>query len=94
MFLHVTHVQYLHDYQIQVTFNNGKTGIADLSVALTGGVFSELQNQNLFAQVRVDDELNTLVWPNGADLAPEYIYFQAFKQEKNLQEQFKQWRYI
>ena len=29
--------------------------------------------------------------PNGADLAPEYLYFRAFRDEPELQEQFMQW---
>ena len=42
----------------------------------------------------IDEELETIVWPNGADLAPEYVYFQAFKEDPDLQSQFKQWGYI
>jgi hypothetical protein len=42
----------------------------------------------------VDEELETIVWSTGADMAPEYLYFQAFKDNKERQEQFKQWGYI
>jgi hypothetical protein len=41
----------------------------------------------------VDDELQTVVWPNGADLAPEYVYFQAFKDDPKLLPQFEAWGY-
>ncbi|MBC8445962.1 MAG: DUF2442 domain-containing protein, partial [Chloroflexi bacterium] len=47
-----------------------------------------------FSRLRVDEELETITWPNGADLAPEYIYFRAFKDDPALQEQFKEWGYI
>lgn len=93
MFLQITQARYLADYQIEVVFNNGKKGIADLSEILTGQVFSALKNTNQFAKFKVDEELNTIVWENGADLAPEYIYFQAFKNEPELQTQFQQWGY-
>jgi len=39
-----------------------------------------LKNKSFFAQIKVDPELKTIVWPNGADLAPEYIFFRAFKE--------------
>ena len=94
MFLHVTSARYLHDYQVEVAFNNGRQGIADLSPALRGPVFEPLKSPDEFAKLALDVELETIVWPNGADLAPEYIYFQAFRNDPDLQQQFKAWGYI
>ncbi|RLJ22246.1 DUF2442 domain-containing protein [bacterium endosymbiont of Escarpia laminata] len=94
MFLHVTNASYIEDYKVEVLFNDGRKGVADLSSALKGSVFESLRNKSEFSLFRVDKELETIVWPNGADLAPEYIYFQAFKNEPKLQSQFKQWGYI
>ncbi|VAW45905.1 hypothetical protein MNBD_GAMMA04-721, partial [hydrothermal vent metagenome] len=39
-------------------------------------------------------EIDTISWKNGADLAPEFLYYQSFKDDKSLTEQFKQWGYI
>ena len=94
MFLHITEAVYLHDFQVEITFNNGKKGIADLSAALKGPVFEPLKNPNEFSKLMLDRELETITWPNGADLAPEYIYFQAFKDDPALQPLFKKWGYI
>jgi hypothetical protein len=94
MILHVTEARYIDGYKVEVSFNNNRQGIADLSEALYGPVFEPLKEKSYFSQLRVDEELETLSWPNGADLAPEYIYFQAFKDEPTLQEQFKMWGYI
>ena len=94
MFLHVTEARYIEGYKVEVSFNDGKTGIADLSAALKGPVFEPLRDLSAFSQLRVDEELETVVWPNGADLAPEYIYFQAFRNNPELQQQFKKWGYI
>ena len=93
MFLHITKAQYLSDYKVAVTFNNGKTGIADLASALQGGVFEALKDKSEFAKLSVDTELETIGWPNGADLAPEFVYFQAFKDDAELQPQFEAWGY-
>jgi hypothetical protein len=94
MFLHVTDARYIGNYKVEVTFNNGQKGVADLSDALIGPVFEPLKEKSVFSQLRVDEELETIVWPNGVDLAPEYLYFQSFKDEPALQTQFKQWGYI
>jgi len=94
MFLHVTDAHYLGDYKIKIAFNNGREGIADLSEALSGKVFEPLTDRARFASFIVDKELNTVVWSNGADLAPEYLYYQAFKSDANLKPQFRQWGYI
>jgi len=94
MFLHVIEAKYIEGYTVEVSFNDGRKGIVDLSVALKGPVFEPLKEVSAFSQLRVDQELETIVWPNGADLAPEYIYFQAFRNTPELQGQFKKWGYI
>jgi len=94
MILHITDAKYLEDYRIEVSFNDGKKGTVDLSQSLKGTVFDPLKDKNVFSQLKLDDELDTIVWPNGADLAPEYLYFQAFKNVPELQDQFKEWGYI
>jgi hypothetical protein len=38
---------------------------------------STLRDVEYFAKVAVDAELGTVVWPNGADLAPEVLHEQA-----------------
>jgi hypothetical protein len=90
MILHITEARYLDNYRIEVVFNDGKKGVADLSEILTGAVFEHLKNIDAFTKFHVD---YTIIWENGADLAPEYIYFQAFKNEPELQAQFEDWGY-
>ena len=46
-------------------------------LAPLGPVFEPLRHVDYFAQVSVDEELGTVVWPNGADLAPEVLHAQA-----------------
>ena len=76
-----------------MVFNDGRRGIADLSGVLNGPVFKPLKDKKLFAQLRVDQEIATITWPNGADLAPEAVYFRAFQNVPELQNQFKEWGY-
>lgn len=94
MFLHVSTARYLGDYRIEIGFDDGKTGVADLSSVLRGAAFQALEDQEIFSRLRVDDELETIVWPNGADLAPEFLYFQVFKDAPELQDRFKRWGYL
>jgi len=94
MILHVISAKYIEDYKVEVSFNNGCKGIADLSDALRGSVFEPLKDKKIFSQLEVDVLLETITWPNGADLAPEYIFFQTFKNKPEMQEQFKEWGYI
>ena len=93
MILHVTNAKYLGGYRVQLVFNDGRQGVADLSGSLDGSVFKPLKNENYFAQLKLNQELDTISWPNGADLAPEYLYFLAFKDDPKLQDQFREWGY-
>lgn len=94
MLLHISRAAYVGAYKIEVVFNDGRIGIADFSDVLDGPAFLQLRNPAEFARFSVDSELNTVVWENGADLAPEYIYYLAFKNELELQPLFKRWGYV
>ena len=74
MMLHVVKARYLQDYQIWLKFNDGVEGAVDLSQTLWGSMFEPLKDKALFRQVKLDNELDTIVWPNGADLAPEFLH--------------------
>jgi len=74
MFLHVTDVQLTKAYELRVTFSDGIVKEVDLAGELHGEVFEPLKDLELFQQVRVNPETNTLEWPNGADFAPEFLY--------------------
>jgi len=94
MCLHIIEAKYVEDYKVWVSFNNGREGIADLSDSLKGPIFGQLKDKEVFSSLMVDRELETIIWPNGADLAPEYVYYQIFKNDPELQSQFRQWGYI
>jgi hypothetical protein len=73
--IHVVAVRVPRPYVLDVTFDDGTRRQVDLEPELWGEVFAPLRDPVLFAQVEVDPELGTVVWPNGADLAPEFLYF-------------------
>ena len=74
MFLHVRQANYIGGYRIWVRFNDGSEGVVDLSDCLDGEVFEPLKDLNNFKAFRVDPDIETIVWDNGADLAPEFLY--------------------
>jgi hypothetical protein len=74
MFLHVREASYVDGYRIRLRFNDGSEGIVDLSDCLDGEVFEPLKEPANFKAFRVDPDLQTIVWENGADMAPEFLY--------------------
>ena len=66
--------EYIGEYRIFLTFEDGKRGVIDLRDELSGEVFEPLRDVGLFRRFRFDAELDTIVWPTGADLAPEFLY--------------------
>jgi hypothetical protein len=75
----VTSVRPLSGYKLELTFKDGLCGVIDLEGELTGIMFEPLRDPKFFRQVQVDGERNTIVWPNGVDLAPEFLYEEALK---------------
>ncbi len=74
MFLHVTSVSHIEAYRLRVEFSDGVIKEVDLSAELYGEVFEPLKDVAFFQQVRINEETNTIEWPNGADFAPEFLY--------------------
>lgn len=72
----VTEVRVLDGYRVELDFSDGVHGIVDLSRRILGRgrVFGPLENPEFFRQVAVDNELGTIVWPNGADICPDLLY--------------------
>lgn len=61
--------------QVRLSFTDGTQRDLDLAPYLRGPVFETLKRDPvLFRAVRVDKELGTIVWPNGADLCPDVLY--------------------
>jgi hypothetical protein len=69
----VVEVRYVRDHVLWLRFQDGTAGEVDLQPCLRGPVFEPLREMEYFKQVRVDPEIGTIVWPNGADIAPETL---------------------
>jgi hypothetical protein len=74
----VEDAQYLYDFKVKVWFRDGSIKIVDFNDRLfsqpVGPLFEPLKDITLFNQVRFDEEASTIVFPNGADIAPEWLY--------------------
>ena len=93
--LEVTKATYIGNYTIRLVFNNGMEGNANLHDFIFNDrrtAFVPLQNESAFKNFKL--EHSTVVWSDELDLAPEYLFFLAFKDKPDLQEQFISWGYI
>ena len=71
---HVLEARYVSGYIVWVRFRDGSSGEVDLAPALQGPVFAPLKDTSVFRQFTIHPDFHTLVWPNGADMAPEYLH--------------------
>lgn len=81
----ITEAKYLDNYKIELTFNDGQTFPVDLKDSLTGPVFESLKDLVEFQKFRLNPELDTIVWNNGADFAPDYLYALGDKQNSKAE---------
>jgi hypothetical protein len=71
----VVSVEQTGPYRLRLRFDDGADGEIDVrSTIAFEGVFEPLNDPAFFAQVRVDEEAGTIVWPNGADLDPLVLH--------------------
>lgn len=72
-------------HRLHLCFEDGVEGVVDLGPILTFlGIFAPLKDPAYFAQVRVDPELGSVSWPNGADLDPDVLYARLVPQSDTL----------
>jgi uncharacterized protein DUF2442 len=71
---HVISVEVCGPHSLRLVFDDGVTKRVNLKRFLRGPVFRPVRDPAYFARVFVDPELGTIVWPNGADFAPETLY--------------------
>ena len=64
----------LAPFTLRVQFDDGTSQIIDFRPVLKGDLYGPLQDAILFDQVRIDPEVHTLVWPNGADFDPAILH--------------------
>ncbi len=73
----VAEAYYVRDYLIHLRFRDGIEGDVDFRNELYGEIFEPLKDRDFFRQFSVHAEFHTLTWPNGADVAPEFLYEKA-----------------
>ena len=64
----------LGDHNLRVAFDDGLSRVIDFTPVLAGELFGPLRDPAIFRQVRLDPEVHTLVWPNGADFDPATLH--------------------
>ena len=65
---------YVSEYKLKLTFEDESVRLVDLEPHLDGEIFEPLKDINYFKTVRVNLDLDTIVWDNGADMSPDFLY--------------------
>lgn len=72
----IVEARHVRDYIVWLRCRDGRSGEVDLRPILTGPVFEPLRDPEHFRQFFIHPEFETLAWPNGADVAPEFLHDQ------------------
>jgi hypothetical protein len=70
----VTSVEYVSGYKLRLGFENGSVRLVDLAGELDSEVFEPLKNRRVFRTARLSPDIDTVVWSNGADMSPDFLY--------------------
>ena len=71
---HVVEARHIRAHTVWLRFRDGTSGEIDLAPALHGLVMAPLKDVPFFKQFSIHPAFHTLVWPNGADFAPEFLH--------------------
>ncbi len=86
----VVNFEIVGSYRLRVFFDDNSEPIIDFEPVLYGTMLRPLRDLNLFNQVRLDQEVHTLVWPNGADFDP-WMLHEWDKLADKLAEKARNW---
>ena len=89
----VANVEIVAPYTLKITFDDGAQRTIDFAPVLVGYYLEPLRDLALFNQVRVDPEVHTIVWPNGADFDPATLYNWDKGDGTELAKRAAQWRH-
>jgi len=70
----VKDVAYVSEYKLLLTFENGVVKLVDMKPYLDGEIFEPLKDIDYFKTVRVNPNIDTIVWENDADVSPDFLY--------------------
>jgi Protein of unknown function (DUF2442) len=70
----IAHAAVVRHGVLKLTFADGLSGEVDVIDRMRGPVFEAARSEHGFVKVSVDPETGTVVWPGGADLAPDTLY--------------------
>jgi len=61
-------------FTLRLRFNDGLSRTIDFESILHGELYGPLHDPRVFAQVNLDPEIHTIVWPSGADFDPATLH--------------------
>jgi len=73
----VKKAQYLSEYKLLLTFDDGIEKEVDFNKLLEGfegPIFRPLKDINYFKTFSINDDIGTVCWPNDADVCPDLLY--------------------
>lgn len=73
----ITAVTVVEHGGLQLTFADGVCAEISVLERMRGPVFADARTPGGFAKVTTDPETGTVVWPGGADLAPDTLYVRS-----------------
>lgn len=71
---YITDVEYDDEYRLRLCFEDERWYLVDLKDHLDGVVFEPLKDISEFKTAKLDADIDTVVWRNGADMSPDFLY--------------------
>lgn len=70
----VKSASYAGEYRLKIRFDDNCAKLVDLAPYLDGPIFEPLKDVSYFRRFKVNREIDTVTWPNGADFSPDFLY--------------------
>lgn len=71
----VTNIKIMHNYHLELIFDNGEVRLFNVNPYITGDSYSELLETNYFSRVVINGY--NIEWPNGQDICPDDLYYNS-----------------